>query len=469
MGEQLGYLEISTEITPSMSVNVFTEKEISRLEKNLLCLSEGNLDFDTNAVEADEYTAEVWTQFNRIEKNLMGVKNSISSLIAEAVRLTTAALEGKINARADEAQFEGSWKELIVGMNNIFEEIERPIHEVERVMDAVSGGVLQVTIEGDYQGVFELLKESVNHTVGQLNRIISEISDKTGQISQGNLNIQNASDYPGDFISVSHALNTIIEMLNILLLEIRDSADQVNISASQVAAGSQTLAQGSAEQASSIQELTAAIAEIADQTQNNATDTNQATELTKAVVEAAEQGNGQMQEMQQAILAINQSAKDISKIIKVIDGIAFQTNILALNAAVEAARAGQHGKGFAVVAEEVRMLAAQSAEAAKETTGLIEGAIKKVHEGTKIADSTAAALGEIVAGVEKVNVIIEKIAHSTNEQLTGISQISTGIDQVAQIVQQNSATSEESAAASEELSGLARTLKTSIQKFQLIG
>ena len=467
VGEQLGYLEISTEITPYKSVNAFTEKEINRLEKNLQRLSEGNLDFDIALANADNYTEEVWVQFNKIEESMMDVKTSISCLIEETAWLTKAALEGKINVRADEDRFEGSWKELIIGMNNILEEIERPIHEVSRVMNVVSSGDMQVIIEGDYQGVFEKLKESVNHTLGQLHLIISEISEKTGQISQGNLNIKRTSDYPGDFIDVSRALNTIIETLNALLLEIWVSAEQVNTGAKQVAASSQTVAQGSAEQASTIQELTASITEIADQTKNNAMDTNLARELTKAVMDAATQGSGQMQEMQQAILAINQSSRDISKIIKVIDDIAFQTNILALNAAVEAARAGQHGKGFAVVAEEVRTLAAQSAEAARETTTLIEGSIKKVNVGTDIATETAEALGAIVKGVEKVNTVIEKIAVATNEQATGITQINIGVDQVAQVVQQNAATSEESAAASEELSGLAQILKTSIQKFEL--
>ncbi|TYC83630.1 methyl-accepting chemotaxis protein [Acetobacterium wieringae] len=467
LGEQLGYLEISTEITPYMSVNAFTEKEINRLEKNLLYLSGGNLDFDTEVTAAGEYTTEVWAQFNKIENNLAAVKASVGNLIDEAGSLTQAVIEGRIRERADETRFSGSWRELISGMNNILAEIERPVHEVSKVMDAVSSGNLQVRIEGTYQGVFNKLKESVNHTLSQLKMIITEISETTGQISRGNLNIPKTSAYPGDFIDVSNALNTIIATLNALLLDIRVSAEQVNAGASQVAAGSQALAQGSTEQASAIEELTATIGEIAEQTKNNAMDTNQARGLTKDVMANAEKGNIQMQEMQQSILAINLASKDIFKIIKVIDDIAFQTNILALNAAVEAARAGQHGKGFAVVAEEVRTLAARSAEAAKQTTGLIEGSIKKVSEGTMIANETAEALNEIVKGVEKVTEIMGKIAIVTNEQATGIAQINMGIDQVAQVVQQNSATSEESAAASEELSGLAQVLKASIQRFEL--
>jgi methyl-accepting chemotaxis protein len=219
----------------------------------------------------------------------------------------------------------------------------------------------------------------------------------------------------------------------------------------------------------SIEELTASITEIAAQTRQNAANANQANELAMDAQTNAEKGNEHMKGMLISMHDINEASRNISKIIKVIDEIAFQTNILALNAAVEAARAGQHGKGFAVVAEEVRNLAARSASAAKETTDMIEGSIKKAEDGTKIANETAAALDKIVTGVAKAAVLVGQIATASDEQASGIAQINKGVEQVSLVVQTTSATAQQSATASEELSGQAEVLKDMVVKFKLKG
>ena len=227
------------------------------------------------------------------------------------------------------------------------------------------------------------------------------------------------------------------------------------------------LSQGATEQASSIEELSASIEQVSSQTKTNAENANKANNLAEQAKNYAITGNTQMQGMLKAMDDINESSSNINKIIKVIDDIDFQTNILALNAAVEAARAGQYGKGFAVVAEEVRTLAGRSANAAKETTALIEDSIKKVVEGTRIAKETADALEKIVDQVKTVSDLVSDINSASNEQATAIAQIDQGIMQVSQVVQENSATSEQSAAASEELSGQAEVLRDLVGKFKL--
>ncbi len=466
-GEQVGYIEIVQDITGSTKAADYQSVEVKRLAANLIRLAEGNLDFDLEVCPADQYTGAINTQFTEISHSLAAVKASISEMIAGATMITTAVIDGNLQTRSDASKFAGAWAELVSGMNAILDEFNKPLGEVMAVMAAISNGNLQERISGDYKGDVEALKQTVNSTAAMLDAVVSEITEKIEQLSQGNLDIDNASTFRGDFITISNAINVIIESLNSVMGDINVAAEQVASGSGQVSAGSQSLAQGSTEQASSVEELTDSIAEIADQTKHNAVDANQARELADTVKEHAAKGNAQMSQMQNSMVAINQSSNDISKIIKVIDDIAFQTNILALNAAVEAARAGQHGKGFAVVAEEVRSLAARSAQAAKETTVLIEGSIDNVLQGTKIADGTAAALDDIVAGIEKVTTLIGNIAVASNEQASGIAQIDTGVEQVAQVVQQNSATAEESAAASEELSGQAELLKQLVDTFKL--
>lgn len=296
--------------------------------------------------------------------------------------------------------------------------------------------------------------------VDEYTKVIENIkyqADIAEEVSNGNLTVQVTPKSSDDLLG--NSLKKLVDDNLHAMININDAASQVTVGASQVADASQSLAQGSTEQASAIQQITASIDEIADKTRQNAEQANSAAELVVQAISDVKMGNKQMQDMMEAMKDINKSSESISKIIKVIDDIAFQTNILALNAAVEAARAGEAGKGFAVVAEEVRSLAAKSAAAAAETAELIEDSIVRVGAGSKIADDTAKALDIITDVVEKSEVIINGIAESSNYQTTAVVQIEQAISQVSQVVQTNSATSEECAAASEELSNQATRMR----------
>lgn len=284
-------------------------------------------------------------------------------------------------------------------------------------------------------------------------------------IAKGDLTVQVIPRSERDVLG--KALRRLVADDNTTLGNIKEAGAQITVGSEQVANASQALAQGSTEQASALQQVTASIDEVTQRTKENATEAGTANKLVNSIKDMAAEGNGQMKSMIEAMNDINDSSEMISKIIKTIDDIAFQTNILALNAAVEAARAGVHGKGFAVVAEEVRNLAAKSASAASETAEMIEDSIRKVGSGTKIAEETAKSLDEIVKSIDEIVVLISNITVASNDQATAISQIDQAIAQVSTVVQTNAATSEQCAAASEELSNQAVTLKNLMANYKL--
>lgn len=321
----------------------------------------------------------------------------------------------------------------------------------------------------DVREDFKNINNSLEASVNTIKSYIIETTDILEAVADKDFTLNIERNYLGDFSALRESINFIIAQFNTILTEINKSATQVETGAEQVAATGQTLSDGASQQASSVEEISSIVTEVTEQTKQNAENANKASDLSLEVKIDAQRGSDEMVGMLSAMDAIKDSSKSISSVIKVIDDIAFQTNILALNAAVEAARAGEHGKGFAVVAEEVRNLAARSAKAAKETTELIDNSINKVDDGYEIAHDTAEALKKIMTGVTNAVEVLGTIAEASAQQAEAITQIDSGVTQISEVTQTNTATAEESASASEEMAGQAHILKNMINAFQLKG
>ena len=344
----------------------------------------------------------------------------------------------------------------------------RPIKEVELAAEHIKNGVLDIDI--NYTGNDEIgaLAENMRESTKILKGYIDDIAMVMAYFADGNFVIPPPTrPFEGDFKVIENDVITFVERICVILEQISAAAGQVATGSTQLSTSAQSLSDGATEQASAVEELTATVTELSERVNHTAQNARLAKEKSEMAGTAVTQSNEQMQSMLDAMNEINNKSVEISKIVKTIEDIAFQTNILALNAAVEAARAGASGKGFAVVAEEVRNLAQKSGDAAKNTTSLIGETVAAVSHGMKVADATAGKMQSVIDVAAEATSLIVEIASDSIEQATAIGQLHMGMDQISSVVELNSAASEESAAASEELSEQARVLDSLIEKFKI--
>ena len=348
--------------------------------------------------------------------------------------------------------------------------IVTPIIQIKDSMNLIANGLLKEadgTITYRSKDELGVLAHAARKVIRFFQDVLPSISDVCRNYGNGNFNCtcENYDSYVGETSEIRDSLMYIRDNLSAALSNVDQASDQLLSGTEEVSSGAQALAQGATQQAASIQELSENIASISESIKANSSDAAEASDKANAAGAAVQEVNAMMSELVRAMNEINEFSSETKKIVKTIEDIAFQTNILSLNAAVEAARAGAAGKGFAVVAEEVRNLAGKSAEAAQNTTRIIESTVNSIVSGNKLCAEVAEKMNKVGETAGKVTAINNKIADSSKKAADSIVKVTIGVDQISNVVQNNSATSEQSA--SEELSGQANMLKQLVKSFSL--
>jgi methyl-accepting chemotaxis protein len=348
----------------------------------------------------------------------------IRDVVGETATLIAAADAGVLGTRGDAARFGGSYGALVAGLNRVLDAVVAPLSEASAVL---------------------------------------------ARVAARDLSARMAGHYTGDFAALQQALNTAVANLDAALAQVNTAAEQVAAAGSQITSGSQALAQGAGAQAASLEEVAASLQETAAMAQQSAANAQAAQALAAQARASAGEGGTRMARLSEAMGEIKQASDATARIVRTIDELAFQTNLLALNAAVEAARAGDAGRGFAVVAEEVRALAIRSAAAARSTASLIEQGAQSAERGLALNDAVLGSLEAICHQVERVTGVMGAIVAASDQQASGVAQVTQAVEQINGVTQQVAANAEESASASAELAHQAATLTALVAAFRVSG